>query len=222
MDDSRFDELVRRLSDGTPRRPLLGAGLTALAALGTGLAWAGEAEAKKKKKKKKKKKGGTTTLPPTTKPPLTCPTGQFACNGECIPEDNCCGDSECAVGQRCTNGFCECTGGRIACGELCCDAGSEICNVSVGGMTTCQAGTCSATNLCQGNDGASMCRNDSGGTCYCASTVAPSQPVCFKAAQRNCSQTCTSNADCGVNGVCIPGGPACQCSGNFCAELCNA
>ena len=154
MDDSRFDALVRRLSDGAPRRPLLGAGLTALAALGTGLAWSGDAEAKKKKKKKKKKGGGKKKSTTTTKAPITCPAGQYSCNGGCIAENLCCTDVNCPGGQRCTSGICECTGGRIACGDLCCDSGPGICSISAEGITSCVEGTCTATNLCQGNDGA--------------------------------------------------------------------
>ena len=209
MDDSRFDALARRLSDARPRRPLLGAGLTALAALGTGLTWSSEADAKKKKKKKKKK-SGSTTPPPTTRPPVTCLNGQPLCDGKCCP-----------TGQSCNNGACRCNGSnKINCGDRCCNSLTEICHVSEGGVTTCQEGVCQANNACAGG-GFSFCRNDAGGTCLCGSTVAPAQTVCFKAAAVNCSQTCTTNADCGGGSVCIPGGPACTCQTSFCAQLCD-
>jgi hypothetical protein len=225
MDDSRFDALARRLSDGAPRRPLLGAGLTALAALGTGLAWSGDADARKKKKKKKKKRkkgGGNNNSTTTTKAPVTCPAGERPCNGGCIPDENCCSSSECSSGQQCALGVCLCAAANtISCGESCCNSLTEVCQLDSAGMATCQAGTCQAGDLCAGN-GFTLCRNNANGACGCTSTVGPApQTVCFKFAERDCTQTCTSNADCGSSSVCIPGGPQCQCQTNFCAQLCD-
>jgi hypothetical protein len=56
MDDGRFDAMTRALGGDAPRRALLGAGASALGALGLATLGAGGAEAKKGGKKGKCKK----------------------------------------------------------------------------------------------------------------------------------------------------------------------
>lgn len=231
MDDSRFDDLVRRLSESGARRPLLGAGLTALAALGTSLAWSGEADAKKKKKKKKKKgkkgkKGGTTTQQPTTQPPVTCPTGQKTCNGGCIPDEKCCTSAECAPGQQCTQGVCFCTASnKIKCGEQCCDKATEICKNDLG-IATCLGGTCPATTFCESgvpDHPQYYCANSASGFCVCTSTVDPApQRACVDIeAVQSCGTACANSGQCPSGSVCIEAGANCGCPGNFCAPICT-
>lgn len=224
MDDSRFDALARRLSDSRPRRPLLGAGLTALAAMGTGLAWSGEADAKKKKKKKKKKKGNTTP-PPTTKPPERCPNGQKLCNGRCIDVEDCCVSGDCASGQVCTNGFCSCSANEITCGNLCCDKASQTCENDAG-VVTCRAGTCPSTNFCaSGGPGTRqyLCANSTSGFCICTNTVdTVPQKACVNInAVTSCGATCANSGQCPSGSVCIETGANCSCTGNFCAPICT-
>lgn len=226
MDDARFDELARRLSDSRPRRPLLGAGLTALAALGTGVAWSSEADARKKKKKKKKKKGGKTTPPPTTKPPMTCPTGKKLCKGGCIPEGDCCSTTECATGQTCTSGKCVCDGSnKINCGSLCCDKATQVCENDLG-ITTCRAGSCPATTFCaSGVDGHPQyfCANSPSGYCVCTNTVdAAPQHACVNiSAVETCGAACSNSGQCPSGSVCIETGANCGCTGSFCVPTCT-
>jgi hypothetical protein len=81
MDDQRWDQLTRRLSERVNRRKTHALLVSGLATLGL----ATETSAKKRKKKKKKQ-GQSTTTPPTTQPPTTPPPTN---HGSCIGRDVC-------------------------------------------------------------------------------------------------------------------------------------
>lgn len=234
MEDSRFDALVRRLGDAGSRRPLLGAGLGALAVLGTSAHWSLDAEARKKHKKgkKKHKKGGGTTTSTTTQAPPACPDGQKLCQGSCIDATTCCDDSDCAADQTCLGpgGICACTDSNtISCGQNCCDKTSQVCRFG-GDGTACVAGTCPSATYCgaKSNDPLFVCANSPAGACFCTNTVdTVPQPTCVSFDVFNtCIRTappCGNSSQCPSGSVCIKGGLNCEdCPAAFCAPRCTA
>lgn len=234
MEDSRFDALVRRLGGAGSRRPVLSAGLGALAALGASVTWPldGEARRKKKGKKKKKKhhKGNNTrptTTSTTTKAPPACPAGQKRCEGSCIDDVLCCDDGDCGAGQTCpvAGDYCLCTDANtITCGRRCCNKASEICRSD----GTCVAGTCPATNYCQAINGAPqyLCANGPAGACVCTDTedLTPQHACVAIDAIYACDPSgtpCGNSSQCPTGSVCIRGGQSCPCLSAFCAQLCT-
>lgn len=104
MDDAQFDGLVRRLCTSGSRRPVIGAGLAALVALGASAARPDAGAARKKKKKKGKKKKGNTGATTTPAPQCTsCPACQACANGACAPVAD---GTACGSGGTCIHGGC--------------------------------------------------------------------------------------------------------------------
>jgi hypothetical protein len=134
MDSNRFDAWTRALETATSRRTLLlGLVAAALFAPLTGLDLENAAAKKHHHKKHKKHKhhGGSDD----------CPSGQTLCDTECISDDLCCDDADCASGQRCLgNGGCafDCTDDILNCpgsaeGDCACFAdtdGSKVCGAT--------------------------------------------------------------------------------------------
>lgn len=136
MDNTQFDELAARLAARLNRRS--GLGLLAGASLPlVGLVAATDAKKKKKitlcvngktvqapKKKAKKllQQGATKgACRNTTKPPANCQSGQKPCGNGCIPQGDCCLNTDCSSGSECSNGQCvattappQCAGGFCA------------------------------------------------------------------------------------------------------------
>ncbi len=170
MDGSRFDAVVRLLGSEGSRRPLLGAGLAALAASGLSVAQPSDSEGKgkgKKKKKKKKCKGNTKKcgkkcIPADqccssadcgnggqcTSGKCSCPVGQKSCKGGCIPQSACCATSDCGSAQTCVNGACTCPPDTKACGTECLPP-IVCCSLACPGDQTCENGVCTCDNPLQ-------------------------------------------------------------------------
>jgi hypothetical protein len=203
MDDSRFDELARRLSDDGPRRPLLGAGLTALAALGTGLAWSSDADAKKKKKKKKKscKK-------------KKCSECQTCSKGKCVAA----ADGTACTGGTCTGGVCRsvpvpvCPSAQVCeLSETCCQegittapSGVTYCGEFQDEICSCPAGDdfCAGTEFSQCCLSGDMCEQAEGGIGFCATeTCSAANSFCtFEWA--SCGETCSCVTSTGGANLC--------------------
>ncbi|MCA9880203.1 MAG: hypothetical protein KC442_20555 [Thermomicrobiales bacterium] len=237
MDDSRFDDLVRRLGDSRPRRPLLGAGLTALAALGTGLAWSSEADARKKKKKKKKscKKKKCGECQTCSKGKCLAAADGSACTGgacaggTCRPPQTCSPAQVCTLSETCcTAGITNTPGDPTYCGqnqqEICsCPAGDRFCSGSAGsqcclsgdscaqtpdGVGLCVADTCSADNdFCSWEFAA--CSE----TCWCVTSSGGAHLCADFSAFTGCpaSSSCSTDANCTGDDVCVNVG--CRCGG---------
>jgi len=154
MDDSRLDRLARSLATaGSRRRALIGMLGSALGLLGSQAEQAAAKKCKKIKDKQKRKKCLAKTRR-TPAPP--CPEGQKPCGGRCIPNNQCCTDSDCpAATPRCCSGACvdvltdvkHC--GRCGAGCLFnerCSAGSCRCGTSPGscggGQSCCPPQSC--------------------------------------------------------------------------------
>jgi hypothetical protein len=250
VDDSRFDELARGLSDGRPRRPLLGAGLTALAALGTGLAWSSDADAKKKKKKKKsckKKKCGVCQTCSKGKclaaADGTACTGGTCTGGVCrtVPVNVCPSAQVCELSETCCKeGINTAASGVAFCGEsqqeICsCPAGDDFCGGTAGsqcclsgdgcaespdGIAFCTSEACSA-----GNDLCSFEWASCGETCACVTSAGGTNLCADFAAFAGCPDTsqCSTDAQCAGDDVCVDMG--CRCSGGtlgLCLPPCAA
>ena len=127
MDAPHFDRFTTGISARLTRRT--GLGLLAGASLPL-LGLAGDADAKKKKKvtlcvngktvkapkakaKKLLKKGATKGACPAA----SCPTGQKACAAACIPNENCCVNSDCESPAICDQGRCLLIVNPLTCGN---------------------------------------------------------------------------------------------------------
>jgi hypothetical protein len=71
-----------------------------------------------------------------------CEPGSKLCGDACIPDTQCCTDSDCSVGSSCAGGFCTCDGGLLCAGQ--CIANAQCCPNEVtnldcmcGGQRTC-------------------------------------------------------------------------------------
>jgi hypothetical protein len=195
MDGSRFDALSRALATGHSRRALtrvLSAlafsgtlarfGLTESAAKGKHHQRRGQAQGKRpcppcKKRKKGKCKGllpdGSAcaggTCQAGTCLSVTCGDGQRACQGVCIPSNQCCIDTDCAdLAPRCCRGTC--IPSTQCCSETDCPAHSG---------RICPSGTC----VCPPG------QEDSGGTCGL-------RPTCRPSGSAPCDATCCSSTTC--------------------------
>ncbi|MCA9876161.1 MAG: hypothetical protein KC442_00200, partial [Thermomicrobiales bacterium] len=134
MDATQFDRLAERLAARLNRRTSVGlmAGVS-LPLLGL----PGVAAAKKKKKVTLCVKGQTTVAPKkkakkllkqgATKGacPAGCPTGRKPCGNTCIPNANCCVDSDCPPPGDCDDGACVVIVTPLTCGN------DGVCSVFV-------------------------------------------------------------------------------------------
>jgi hypothetical protein len=153
MDNKRFDDLTRTLSDGASRRSVLAA-LTGVVAAVLPLALSGEdASAKKRKKKKHSKHNNGGNPEPRPRPEPTSPPPPLGCTPNCTGkicgDDGCGGTCGACPGAQdvCQNGQCICVP-RCAPANAC---GTNGCNGSCG---TCAGPTCQGdtltTNICTG------------------------------------------------------------------------
>lgn len=177
MDAPGFDRLARRFTARFDRRR----GLGLLASLGLArLGIAPGAEGKKKKKKacppcRKRKKGkckgtqadGTACAGGTCQggsciAGTTCGSGQKACNGGCIPSNQCCIDTDCAPdAPRCCRGTC--FPSSRCCTDTDCESGA-----------LCLDGACKTTPPCEGLADDAPCNGDG----RCLNGVCNPRPDC--------------------------------------------
>jgi hypothetical protein len=232
MDAERFDDMLRLLAGAATRRGTLAFGLSgALTALGlTG------SEAKKKKKRKKKKCKGCSECQVCKKGKCqakpegsacvgglcaagtcSCFNGFIACQGRCIPEDQCCGSPDCGEGGSCQNGTCVCLNGFKRCdnrcipADVCCD--DDDCS---GGQKCLSSGSCalpcSAPNF--------SCP----GICDCTATLDDVQ-VCFSYGNppaNPCPEPeCQANSDCAAGEQCLQFFCDLDVLSGRCVELCQ-
>lgn len=205
MDDRQFDSLIKTF-DGTRRGILRVIGAGTLGAIAARFTLAESAEAKKKHGKKKKKQ---------------CKAGTRACNGGCIPQNDCCLDADCGQNQTCTGGQCvavqvppqcqndaDCGAGQACQNGQCVVKNDLECQVDGDCRpgTVCQSGQCVAAGECQNNGdcGANeICLNN---TCQCKFPNKPCGDVC-----------CASDQAC-VNGTCVVGQGTCAAGQSICDE----
>lgn len=204
MDDRQFDALVKTL--GSRRRVLLDLGVTVLAGLGWRFVSTEDAAAKKKHGKKKKKK---------------CKAGTRACNGGCIPLNNCCVDSDCGPNQTCTGGQCvavqaplqcqntaDCSAGQVCQNGVCVVVNVPQCQVDgdCGAGQRCQNGQCVADVECQVDTDCGANESCLSNTCQCTFPNKPCGDLC-----------CASDRAC-VNGTCVVGKGTCTAGDDICAS----
>jgi hypothetical protein len=164
MNERIFDAITRHAAAPISRR-----GIThALAGLVLGGAWAsllsiGNAEAKKKGKRKKrrtckgnKKKCGKKCISKSDccvecsggktcqDGKCACPSGEYDCQGTCIPEGECCTAADCDSGEICVQGQCvtgqgTCQAGQDVCIDITdeCGGGDCYCYTSMSNETRC-------------------------------------------------------------------------------------
>jgi hypothetical protein len=202
MDDSRFDTLVRSLTDVRSRRGLTR--LLAGVAVSGPLALLGLAETEgkgkkgKKKKKKKKKRSTTSPGPCAGKPNDSACNGDGKClNGVCNPKPTCIGEGSSCAGlgnAACCTKACE--GGE-------CDGGSdsEPNNAECQVDADCQSRRCLGYRCVQGTETpGTFCPN--GFDARCASN----QCGCVtESGVTRC--TCRNTPCAGVGAVCNPSDP---------------
>jgi hypothetical protein len=146
MDATRFDRLTRALTEHASRRTLLAGLGGSVSTLLSRVRTAEDAEAKSRKGKGKKKKRHQTPPPADATDdllaplvPVTCSTKcgdrcctatEHCCNGQCVPNTECCGLEPGPVCNACQS--LECAGGEWVClttregqpcGPFCCKDG---------------------------------------------------------------------------------------------------
>lgn len=144
MDPTRFDALIRTLSQVVQRPPSRRAVLAAASGLLAGIL-AGPADTDAKRKRRQRRRRNRKQ-----KRQKRCPTGQVRCETGCA---GCCTDTDCG-GNACVEGRCaECPAGQRRCRGGCI-AGAACCSDDecTGGQVCIDAGcTCRAhERLCQG------------------------------------------------------------------------
>jgi hypothetical protein len=167
MDPRRFDSLSRQLTFARSRRgvvaSLLGSALGLLGLTET------EAQNRRKRRRNRRKKAPIPVVPPISPPPPppsppspppppSCPSGQRACQGQCIPTGQCCLDGDCGAGKGCFSGTCltkqgicptgadYCAGTSSAsCGNL---SNTCACLTTAQGQTRCGSGPLGACDGC--------------------------------------------------------------------------
>ena len=204
MDGQMFDALTRRAAAAITRRDISRA-LTGLALGGVGgtLLGISGAEAKKNGRKKKRKKckgnkkkcgkkciakskccddctGGKSCQDGK----CACPSGQYDCQGTCIPEGECCTADDCDSGQICAQGQCvtgqgTCQASQDVCIDLDdeCGGGNCYCYTSMSNETRCglklsltDCLTCSSDTECAAffpEIPGVFCVQDTGDNCVC-------------------------------------------------------
>jgi len=198
MDESRFDELSRRLAAATTRRGGIKAALGALLG-GTAGGGALEAEAKKKRKKKCSPE---------------CAAGQTCVKGACVCDDGgtVCGAECCANGQRCEGGQCADRpnpGACIALGEPCKGTGRPCCDglacASGQGGTNdiacyvAKTGRCASTAECTYG---TRCED---GVCAGIPQPPPNPGGCVADGASGCTgdaDCCSAGSKCDSSGIC--------------------
>jgi hypothetical protein len=88
---------------------------------------------------------GTCASPATCRNGVCgCPSGQFECQGRCIPTSECCTEANCGTGQVCLQGQCvtwrgTCQAGEDICTDLThtCAGGDCLCVTSMSNQTRC-------------------------------------------------------------------------------------
>jgi hypothetical protein len=171
MDADRFDRLSRRFSDSASRRRLLGSSLGGvLVAFGREDTEAKRKHGKNKKRNEKRKK----------KP--TCPSGQRACEGACIPERDCCSPWECRARGVCAN----CLDGQ-------CVSDGLVCRALYGPCYACDSTsfTCVPQSYRYACDTCSYCDNGACVNCFALGECA------------------TCSGDAGLGDACIASDVAC-------------
>jgi hypothetical protein len=258
MDSARFDDLLRSLASGLSRRATLAALASGFAGAGSLTLPDADAEARNKHKRKhrrkqrrrkrnRKCKGGTQRCGKQCISRGECCGACLCQEGDCVcpvsspfarPGDVCpggqeCDGAECGPDQTCSDGNCICTNPNfIACGALCCNSNTELCEVTPT-TTSCTGefgGSCPVTDFC--NDSTFYaCANNSGQppeTCVCAEAIGGgllNSCVIYELTQNppNCDP-CESEDDCGEDEVCISGNASeagfCGCNNNFCVPIC--
>ncbi|MFT4039122.1 MAG: hypothetical protein QM692_13130 [Thermomicrobiales bacterium] len=238
MDHALFDRLTLRL-----RRRAIAPALAALALP----ALAPTASGKKKKKCKPPKRrcgkrclavqtdpancgdcgracaaGETCSGGACVAPQPTCPAGQKACNGGCIPATNCCTSADCTGGEVCRADVCidgVCTLVSKAEGIPCPYGGGVVGDCRGGTCSLCLArqSSCSSANQCCGGTTGMV-------TCY---TIQHAGFVCDVSDPRCGGQlgaTCSVNCDC-LNGLNCENGACCVVNGRGCttsADCCGS
>ena len=206
MESDRFDALTARLAGTLSRRRTVGL----LAALGiAGAGAANDADAKKKKKKKCKgctecqacKKGKCKPKPEGSAcigglcngGGCACFNGFKACQGRCIPDDQCCTSADCGSGGTCQSGTCICGGGSKRCGNQCIPAANCCGDSDCTGGRTCLSGSCAFT--CP--------TGDCPASCACWGALPNNVDVCAQIVPDPCSRSaCDANGGCGSGQGC--------------------
>ena len=162
----------------------------------------------------------------------TCPEGQMACNGSCIPMgiNNCgsCGNV-CLNGKVCNNGRCTCPDGETECSGKCidtlndndsCGSCGNICPVGAlcdNGQCTCPEGqmVCNGSCISMDINNCGSCGN----ICPVGALCDNSQCICPEG-QMACNGSCISIDinNCGSCGNICPVGALCDNSQCICPE----
>ena len=140
MVDSRFDVLVKLMSEGGNRRAAVAALVGGMFGVGAGLRAFGLVEADTRQKKGRK----------------ACRRGRQRCRGHCIPRTACCTQTDCPAGTFCQHGGCfrGCTGATGANCLISGACGGGACLQSVAGANACADGVvCEEAQPCESDAG---------------------------------------------------------------------
>jgi hypothetical protein len=132
-----------------------------------------------------------------------CGAGSKPCGNTCIPETQCCMDSDCGGGSTCQDGFCTCEGGLVCGGE--CLAGANCCP----GEVTFVGCNCGNSRVCSREGMWSQC------------TGGNPDPKCVPGQISECGDKCGSSlctaqcewTNCQGEGDCTPGQETCTMAG---------
>jgi hypothetical protein len=140
----------------------------------------------------------------------TCEPGSKPCGDVCIPDTQCCTNTDCPVASTCADGFCTCDGGVVCAGQciagyLCCPGEMTNLECTCGGQRMCldtgMWGDCLGGNPnpeCEpdvatqcGNCGTSVCTADCLWTpCEGEGVCEPGTDGCIEGMQSMCTQSC--------------------------------
>jgi hypothetical protein len=221
MDADRFDTLTRLLAGMSARRRLLARAATLFSLLPLVGGMDGAVAKRQHKPKKKKCKGtkkrcGKRCIPKASccvacgsggaclDGACACLAGFRLCKGTCIPEGDCCTNTDCAGGAICVGGRCGCLAGFKLCGEACialdacctaddCDSGNPCV------IDNCTAGACEQDLVADGTVCGAPCGRCQDGACM---------------AQCGAGETCLGNGGCGTTCVVHEQCPGCTCNMN--------
>jgi hypothetical protein len=206
MDDEHLDTLVRSLVAAAPRRRLF-TSMARIVSAGGCAALAGSVSARKKRKRKHKRKRRANDTAP-----LTCPTGQVACDGQCrSPEGATCNSHAECCSNHCVFGECyptclgkSCSGNADCCAEAICFVTIPYCGGCVGPGSACGPGLPCCNSAC--NNG--FCQSQVGEPCASRLDCEAHQPCV--------GGTCSCPYECCVDPDCLP---AERCQGGNCVPI---
>jgi len=148
----------------------------------------------------------------------TCPTGQTACNGQCVSlttNQNCgsCGNA-CTGAKSCQGGACACPQGQTDCGGVCRDFATDVANC--GGCNQACTPPANATATCADGQCGFVC-----GTGYTAigNSCCQNAQVCGSSCGCQTGQSCV-DGQCVFPDMCDPGSGGGFCGPNPNGDIC--